>query len=97
MKNVRINRAGEPDRPYESLAPSRIDLTSPTYEVYCGNIGLVYSGSNPTVAGYVYACYCELSDDSKTKASGESVTMFRDGDIAMEHYPMRSDDVQSLG
>lgn len=60
------------------------------YEVVVGNVGTVYSGRSVTKAKAEYADYVRLSkagapDGSAGRASGEDVTLFRDGEIWKEH------------
>lgn len=60
------------------------------YEVVVGNVGTVYSGGSLKKALAKFRAYVEESraghpDGSAGRASGEDVTLFRDGDIFKEH------------
>lgn len=60
------------------------------YEVVVGNVGTVYSGRSLKKALAKFRAYVEESkagapDGSAGRASGEDVTLFRDGDIFEEH------------
>lgn len=55
----------------------------PLYNVIVGNIGRVYSG-NGTEAMRVFATYKALSLDNYGRAAGESITIFKDGEIVKE-------------
>lgn len=54
------------------------------YEVLVGNIGTVYSGTDEDEAQRTYNRYCTLSMTQNGRAAGESVTLFKDGEIEME-------------
>ena len=54
------------------------------YEVYVGNIGCVYSGSNERQAQKDYVEYVEQSKTNYGRAAGENVTLFKDGEPAYE-------------
>ena len=55
------------------------------YEVICGNIGKVYTGTDARVAEDTYRTYKELAEMGVGRAAGEAVTMFQDGSIVKEH------------
>ena len=56
-----------------------------SYQVVVGNIGEVWSGNNPIDAHKEYGEYKRLSVAGYGRAAGESVTMFLDGEIKLEH------------
>lgn len=60
-----------------------------TYEVVVGNIGTVYSGAGKHAAMESYERYVAMSKDGwiKTRASGEPVTLFENGEIIAEYHP----------
>ena len=60
--------------------------TQEKYEVMVGNIGSVHTGKVKANAERVYRSYVELSKSGKGRASGESVTMFMDGEPIAEHH-----------
>jgi hypothetical protein len=67
-----------------------------TYEVICGNVGSVYSGTDEAEARAKYQTYIEASKAEYGRASGEDVTLMRDGDIADEYSaPVLLDDSTS--
>jgi len=55
------------------------------YEVVVGNIGTVYDGNNPVEARKDYGEYVKQSKNGYGRAAGESVTIFKDGDVHLEH------------
>ena len=60
------------------------------YEVVVGNVGTVYSGGSLKKALAKFRAYVEESKAGRPngaagRASGEDVTLFRDGDIFKEH------------
>ena len=61
------------------------EITMSEYQVIVGNIGTVYDGPNPIEANKVYGTYKSLSQCDVGRASGESVTVLRDGEIQHEH------------
>jgi len=56
------------------------------YDVVVGNIGTVYSGGSFTVAHLRFAEYKTQSLDGYGRAGGESVILFKDGEIIAEHF-----------
>ena len=54
------------------------------YEVICGNIGSVYSGSDENEARLKFASYVDLSRSDYGRAGGEDVTLMLDGEIVDE-------------
>ncbi len=60
-----------------------------TYEVICGNIGTVYSGTSYTEACAKFDSYIAASKAECGRAGGEDVTMLADGDIKREYYAPR--------
>lgn len=56
------------------------------YEVLVGNIGTVWSGSNGAEAMREYGQWKRLSKGTQGRASGEDVTLFKDGEILFEHH-----------
>jgi hypothetical protein len=59
--------------------------TGHRYEVIVGNIGTVYDGASMSAASETYRDYVMMSKSERGRAGGESVTMFKDGDIVREH------------
>lgn len=59
------------------------------YDLYVGNLGHVATIRSTTThqATDEYAAYVELSKAPFGRASGETVTLFRDGQIFLEHQP----------
>ena len=55
------------------------------YEVVVGNIGTVYSGRNGFEANKTFGAYVSQSKSNYGRASGESVVLFKDGEITREH------------
>jgi hypothetical protein len=50
-----------------------------TYQVFVGNIGMVYSGGDETKANETFDKYVEMSRTNYGRAAGESViVMYRD-------------------
>jgi hypothetical protein len=63
-----------------------------TYQVYCGNIGLVHEGDDLEVARANYDDYVKLSKSSRSRAANESVYLFdtaSDSIIAEHEVPER--------
>lgn len=59
------------------------------YEVIVGNVGTVYRGDSASDAETAFADYVNLSKTIRSgRASGESVTLMCNGDIAREHGGM---------
>jgi hypothetical protein len=56
------------------------------YEVVVGNIGSVYSGRNGFEANKTYSTYVGQSKNGYGRAAGESVTLYKDGEITKEHW-----------
>lgn len=54
------------------------------YEVFVGNIGSVHTGNNPVKAKQVYSIYRLQSQSGRGRTAGESVVIFRDGEIWLE-------------
>ena len=59
------------------------------YEVIVGNIGTVYSGPNGFTANHTYSSYVKSSKSSVGRASGEDVTLIKNGDIQKEYFGKR--------
>ena len=57
------------------------------WEVIVGNIGRVYAGSSSTEAKRKYASYVKAAKAKYGRASGESVSLWKDGDVVKEHEP----------
>jgi len=55
------------------------------YQVIVGNIGTVYNGTNGFTANKEYNSYIGLSKQLYGKVSGESVIMFKDGEVYKEY------------
>lgn len=55
------------------------------YEVIVGNIGTVYRGDDESEARRLFDVYVEQSRSGFGRAGGESVTVFQDGEIVLEH------------
>ena len=59
-------------------------MKKPIFEVFVGNIGCVHSGSVRWQAEQAFKAYVENSMADTGRAAGESVTMFRNSEIADE-------------
>lgn len=61
----------------------------PEYQVVVGNVGTVYNGDDREEAERVFHTYREasVSQEVASRASGEPVTLFCDGEIEREHNP----------
>ncbi len=55
------------------------------FQVVVGNVGQVYDGSNYMQARERYRTYVKLSKAPYGRASGESVTLFHNGEIKVEY------------
>ena len=60
-------------------------MSGATCEVVVGNVGAVYSGSEPEEAQRVFDAYVAISRSGVGRAGGESVTLWRGGEPAAEH------------
>ena len=61
------------------------------YEVYVGNIGMVYSGSVVADVERVWRVYLDQSKNTRQgRVSGEPVTIMQDGEIIREYNPETS-------
>lgn len=60
-------------------------VETPTYTVIVGNVGTVYDGTDAAVAQTKFHTYIEASKSDVGRASGESVTLMRDGEIVDEY------------
>jgi hypothetical protein len=56
------------------------------YEVYVGNIGMVYNGDNEEDARLAFDDYVLQSTAGYGRASDEDVTLMEDGEIIDEHF-----------
>ena len=56
------------------------------YEVIVGNVGSVYSGNNGFTANTKFQTYAGQSKAEYGRASGEDVTLLKNGEIAKEYY-----------
>lgn len=54
------------------------------YLVIVGNIGQVYDGNDGDEAQETYNEYAEQSQEGYGRAAGEQVTLFIDGEVALE-------------
>lgn len=57
-----------------------------TYKVIVGNIGTVYSGSNPVRARNDFDTYVRKSEAGDGRAAGEDVTLMKNGEPEAEHF-----------
>jgi hypothetical protein len=55
------------------------------YEVYVGNIGMVYDGSLLGEAIKIYRTYEKYSKDGYGRSAGENVVLMKNNDILVEH------------
>jgi hypothetical protein len=62
------------------------------FDVIVGNIGTVYSGKSFRIAKSKYLAYVEASDSPVGRASGECVTVLRDGEIEIQHMGKGKED-----
>lgn len=58
------------------------------YQVIVGNIGTVYSGNTEQTACDIFDEYVKMSQAPYGRASGESVTLMMDGEVALGHTPV---------
>lgn len=58
-----------------------------THQVIVGNVGTVYDGNSPLSAAYAYLEHVALSNSAHSRAAGEPVTWFMDGDVHREYTP----------
>ena len=58
-----------------------------SHEIVVGNIGTVYYGDNYDDAAMTYIAYCDQSREPGHRCTFESVTWFKDGEIANEFNP----------
>lgn len=84
--------------PASEVARMRAAMARHDYEVVVGNVGTVYRGRSLKKAMKVFADYVEASkrgapDGSAGRASGEDVTLLRDGEPHKEHVGFLSRDV----
>ena len=56
------------------------------YEVIVGNIGCVYQGTDVKEAGNIWQEYADQSANNYGRASGEDVTLMRDGEPLAEYF-----------
>ena len=68
-----------------NTSPASLATSRKSYYVTCGNIGTVYAGNSRELAEGVFFEYKTHSVNRYGRASGESVCMFEDGDLSMEH------------
>lgn len=59
-----------------------------SYEVTCGNIGTVHTGFCRVSAEKVFTEYSTLSDSGHGRAAYESVTLWKNGEPAKDHFPL---------
>ena len=57
------------------------------YEVHVGNVGCVAQTKSRHTARNLFADYCELVREKGTRAYGESVTLFLNGELIDEYTP----------
>jgi hypothetical protein len=62
------------------------------YQVIAGNVGLVYDGGFYDSANDAFHVYRKRSMDGVGRASGEDVTMMKDGEIIREFSGSSSED-----
>lgn len=55
------------------------------YQVYVGNIGMVYDGSDEAIAESKFQEYKKQSESNYGRAGGEDVTMMKNGEIFKEY------------
>jgi len=56
------------------------------YEVIVGNIGSVHKGTDANEAGDIWKEYADQSANNVGRASGEDVTLLRDGEPLAEYF-----------
>jgi hypothetical protein len=61
------------------------------YEIIVGNIGTVYTGTNGFEANKTFNQYRSASMSPHGRASGESVTLLKDGEVVREYVGSRED------
>jgi len=57
------------------------------YELYVDNVGNVWNGNNSEKAISLFNEYKQVSLSGFSRAGGETVTLFEDGDIIKEYIP----------
>ena len=62
------------------------------FEVYVGNIGMVYDGNNKEEAKKVFVEYVEQSTMKYGRASNEDVTLFEEGEPIENHFAFDVED-----
>ncbi len=75
---VVVNATGE-------YACFNVKPTLHSWEVVVGNVGSVYRELDESGAYASYKAYVDISKEGYGRAGGESVTLFRDGEIVAEH------------
>jgi hypothetical protein len=56
------------------------------YEVHVSNVGQVYRGGSQRKALIEFNAYVAISKEGRGRAGGESVTLFKDGEVFREFY-----------
>jgi hypothetical protein len=73
------------DACYGRMSPEYRLPQKKRFEVVVGNIGSVYTGSNPVEAADTFEDYMKQSKSGRGRAAGEDVVLFEDGEITIEH------------
>lgn len=71
---------------YPSVVTLFPEVFGTEYVVVVGNIGTVYTGRIKQTATEVYDTYVGFSKECQGRGAGESVTLFADGEIALEYH-----------
>jgi hypothetical protein len=77
-------RAAFYSRVYRKLRDMQHDATDHDYDVIVGNVGTVYRGNSEKDARAIFRDYVGAAQTDRGRASGEAVTLMRDGDIIEE-------------
>ena len=68
------------------ITKESIQMTT-KYQLYVDNIGKVWEGNDPKEATSTFDHYKQRSLSGFSRAGGEAITLFEDGDISQEYIP----------
>lgn len=57
------------------------------YEVYVGNVGCAHRGHDGLIALGEFDMWVEISKSTNGRASGEEVSLFKDGELIKDYIP----------
>ena len=55
------------------------------YEIYVGNVGMVWEGTDSAEADKVFTEYQRRSHTGSHRAGGEAIALFTDGELTQEY------------